>query len=294
MRNDPLSIRRKGYGPNTWRNIQIINTGLEENRKLYGKKDILTVFHTLACLWMHFVPVSIYLINQFPQITPIYLTTIVQNRYYTKKKKLKLLFILFFYDNFSNFIEAFPIPFTNFLHIYFHFVSNGSLPWKYKFPKIPLRSIFSLLYSYFTRSFLWPIHLLKKRRRRKRRRSRYRNPPINLHRSQKERIFHNPRAIIPFWNALPLLALIPRKQCNYDRRERRRRGSIPPRKTLRFGGVLRAWNNGGRTVSSVRGFDILYLSFLSFFLPLFIFFFFVFSRALLAAMPPRFPWSEVL
>lgn len=95
MRNDPLSIRRKGYGPNTWRNIQIINTGLEENRKLYGKKDILTVFHTLACLWMHFVPVSIYLINQFPQITPIYLTTIVQNRYYTKKKKLKLLFIFF-------------------------------------------------------------------------------------------------------------------------------------------------------------------------------------------------------
>lgn len=37
---------------------------------------------------------------------------------------------------------------------------------------------------------------------------------------------------------------------------------------------MRAWNNGGRTVSSVRGFDILYLSFLSFFLPLFIFFFF--------------------
>lgn len=106
MRNDRSLIRRKGYGPNTWRNIQITNTGLEENRKLYGKKDILTVFHILACLWTHFAPVSTDIFNkryQFPQIDNayfIYLTTLLQNRYsknivLPKKKKIKITIHLF-------------------------------------------------------------------------------------------------------------------------------------------------------------------------------------------------------
>lgn len=214
MRNDRSLIRRKGYGPNTWRNIQITNTGLEENRKLYGKKDILTVFHILACLWTHFAPVSTDIFNkryQFPQIDNayfIYLTTLLQNRYYKKnrtskkKKKLKSPFI-FFMINFTN---LFSIPFTNLL-----FISGSS---QYKFPKIPLL-ILSLLYSYFKRS-------LKEEEEEK-------DLNIASHSliftdREKERIFHNPRAIIPFWNALPL---IPRKQCNYDRREQKRRGSIP-------------------------------------------------------------------
>lgn len=49
--------------------------------------------------------------------------------------------------------------------------------------------------------------------------------------------------------------------------------------------MLRAWNNGGGTVSSVRGFDILYLfSFLSFFLSFF------FSFSFYSSPPPPSPF----
>lgn len=106
-----------------------------------------------------------------------------------------------------NFTNLFSIPFTNLL-----FISGSS---RYKFPKIPLRSILSLLYSYFKRS-------LKEEEEEKD--LNIASHPLIFTDREKERIFHNPRAIIPFWNALPL---IPRKQCNYDRREQKRRGSIP-------------------------------------------------------------------